>query len=149
MYIPFYDRAETAADLPKYLLLFGNSYWDNRLITGEARNMDARNLLLSFQVNESSLGKVEGSFPLGELASYVTDDYYGWLDDTEGTSYALNKLDLGIGRFLCDTPEEARVLVDKAIHYDKNEATGSWKNKIYVLADYGNKNLHMNDASRP
>lgn len=141
-----YDRAETAADLPKYLLLFGNSYWDNRLITGEARNLDARNLLLSFQVNESSLGKVEGSFPLGELASYVTDDYYGWLDDTEGTSYALNKLDLGIGRFLCDTPEEARVLVDKAIHYDKNEATGSWKNKIYVLADYGNKNLHMNDA---
>ena len=142
-----YDRAETEADLPAYLLMFGNSLWDNRLRTDGMKSLNTKDYLLSFQVSEGALNKVTGAFALGELTSYVTDDFYGWLDDGEGTTYALNKLDVGIGRFLCSDPTEAKVLVDKVIAYAGNAMSGAWKNKIYVLADYGNANLHMNDAT--
>lgn len=142
-----YDRAETEDDLPAYLLLFGNSLWDNRLRTDGMKSLNKKDYLLSFQVSDGALNKVTGAFALGELNSYVTDDFYGWLDDDEGTSYALNKLDLGIGRFLCTDPSEAKVLVDKVMAYVGNAMSGAWKNKIYVLADYGNANLHMNDAT--
>lgn len=142
-----YDRATDTNDIPSYLLLFGDSYWDNRLITTEARSLRHEDLLLCFPVNEGALGKLDGSFALGELNSYVTDDFFGWLDDNEGDRYSLNKCDLAIGRFLCSDAQTAKVLVDKAIHYGSGKSVGDWKNKIYVLADYGNKNLHMNDAA--
>lgn len=142
-----YDRAVNPDDIPSYLLLFGDSYWDNRLITTEARSLRAEDLLLCFPVNEGALNKLDGSFALGELNSYVTDDFFGWLDDNEGERYAMNKCDLAIGRFLCSDAPTAKILVDKAIHYGSGKSVGDWKNKIYVLADYGNKNLHMNDAA--
>ena len=141
-----YDRAESNKDLPQYLLLFGDCAWDNRMISEKWSSYSPKDFLLSFEVTDGYNNLLNSQFALGEQDSYVTDDYFGWLDDNEGSAYSSNKLDLSIGRFTCHTPNTAKVLVDKSIKYLDNKETGSWKNVIYVLADDGNGNLHMNDA---
>ena len=141
-----YDKAQSDADLPKYLILFGDCAWDNKMQTDEWRGYNPKDFLLAFEVSDGALNKTDGTFPIGELNSYVTDDFYGWLDDSEGNSYALNRLDLAIGRIICLNAETAEKIVDKTIGYLENKNPGAWRNKIFMLADYGNKNLHMNDA---
>lgn len=141
-----YDRAGSDDDLPKYLLLFGDCAWDNRMITSDWRSYSPDDFLLSFEVNNEARSYMKTEVLHGKLDSYVTDDFYGWLDDGEGLSYINNKLDLGIGRFPCTDERTATVYVDKVIAYMENKEVGNWKNKIYFLADDINDNLHMNDA---
>lgn len=142
-----YDRAENQDDLPKYLLFFGDCAWDNRMLSNEWNAYSPDDFLLAYEVNdqyETSRTEV----PFGTLYSYVTDDYYGLLDDGEGENIEYEKIDLSIGRFPCHEPAVARILVDKTITYMENRNTGAWKNSIYVLGDYGDNNLHMNDADK-
>lgn len=51
----------------------------------------------------------------------MTDDYFGFLDDNDGTSLATNLLDIGIGRFPVRTVDEAIIAVDKTIDYINNK----------------------------
>ncbi|MEG1727982.1 MAG: type IX secretion system sortase PorU [Bacteroidaceae bacterium] len=131
-----YDRATTEADMPRYLLLFGDCAWDNRMLTSDWKGYDAKNFLLSYESFNST----------DEVDSYVTDDYFGLLDDGEGGNLVKGKVDLGIGRFPVRTIEQAKTLVDKVIAYMNNDEAGAWKNTVCMLADDGNSNQHMNDA---
>lgn len=134
-----YDRAESSEDAPKYLLLFGDGLTDNRLITYPRQNKD--NLLLTYQ-SENSVSTVN---------SYVLEDYYGFLDDSEKTDFVRNKLDISIGRIPAQTVEDANGVVDKIIAYMKNETSGPWQNVITLMADDGDKdmpNVHMTDAEK-
>lgn len=142
-----YDRAQNDTDLPRYLLLFGDCVWDNRMLTDQWKYASPDDYLLAFEVSDGFNNPSNTSFPIGEISSYVTDDFYGWLDDSEGSNYSKNKLDISIGRFPCHDETTARTMVDKSIAYLSNRQTGSWKNTVYMLADYGNENLHMNDAT--
>lgn len=141
-----YDRAEDENDMPKYLLLFGDCAWDNRMLTTGWRNYDTQNFLLAFEVNNLANQDNISGFAIGALTSYVTDDFYGWLDDNEGESYTRAKLDLAIGRIPCNEAEQAEQIVDKIVRYRNNEVVGAWKNRAYMLADDVNDNLHMEDA---
>ena len=141
-----YDRATNENDLPRYLILFGDCAWDNRMVSDKWKRFSPKDYLLSFEVTDGFQNIGNSQFPLGEQNSYVTDDFFGWLDDNEGTSYSSNKIDLSIGRLTCHDVQTAKVLVDKSIDYLTNKETGAWKNTIYVLADNGNGNLHMDDA---
>lgn len=87
-----------------------------------------------------------GAYGIGTIHDYVTDDYYALLDDGEGSNIASEKIDLGVGRFLCTTEDEAKILVDQTITYITNEHVGPWKNRMWAIADVGNNNLHMSDA---
>lgn len=141
-----YDRAADENDMPKYLLLFGDCAWDNRMITANWRAYSPNDFLLAFEANNKVVTTAKTEVIHGKLDSYVTDDFFGWLDDNEGASYVSSKLDLGIGRLPCTDAKTAAIYVDKIIAYMENKETGSWKNRIYFLADEGDKNLHMNDA---
>lgn len=141
-----YDRAERTEDMPKYLLLFGDCAWDNRMLTPSWDNASPDDYLLAFEVNDQANQTYLTGFAIGALNSYVTDDFYGWLDDSEGGDYSRAKLDLAIGRLPCSDPDMARVMVDKIIDYHKNKIVGAWKNQVYMLADDVNNNLHMRDA---
>ena len=52
---------------------------------------------------------------LNPIESYVSDDYFGFLDDTEGEwkQGGNDKLDIGIGRLPVNTTEEANNIVQK------------------------------------
>ncbi len=140
-----YDRALTDADAPRYLLLMGDCTYDNRMITSEMKGASLDDYLLAYERNDQETYLNMG-YSIGTLHSYVTDDYYGLLDDGEGNSIARDKIDLGIGRFLCHTEEDAKWLVDNTIDYLQGKHCGSWQNKIWAIADVGDNNLHMQDA---
>ena len=113
----YYDNGTISGNKPKNLLLFGDGFFDNIAAT--------KNSLPTYQSVES----------LNGYNSYVTDDYFGFLDSNEGRFLNLDKLDVGIGRMPVSTIDEARIVVDKTIDYMKNTRMGAWKNRVLFLAD--------------
>lgn len=132
-----YDRAETEADMPSYLLLFGDCVWDNRMNTSACRSFSPDDFLLCYES--------ENSFSATEC--YVNEGFFGFLDDGEGGDPEnTDKLDLAIGRFPVRTEAEAKIMVDKTISYIENENAGDWQNIMVFMADDGNGNKFMEDA---
>ncbi len=126
-----YDQSDAGKEL-KYLLLFGDASYDykNRL-------PDNTNFVPCWESVNS----------LNTISSIASDDYFGYLDDGEGTSSS-DRVDIGIGRFPVDTPEEAKDAVDKCISYASNspQTLGPWRNRLTFVADDGDYNRHLNDA---
>ncbi len=129
-----YDRASTAADAPKYLLLFGDGLTDNRMYTYS--HYSPEDYLLTYQ-SENSVDAVH---------SYVLEDYFGLLDDGEGANHLRDKVDLGVGRIPAQSVVEAEGVVDKLAAYMRNDVAGAWQNKVLLLGDDGDKASHMGDA---
>lgn len=117
----------------KSLLLFGDASYDykNRLINNT-------NFVPSYQNNSS----------LDVLSTYTSDDYYGFLDDTEdiNSNAVINKLDIGIGRVPAKNPDEAKNFVDKVETYFSSSSLGPWRNNLTFIADDEDQNLHLQDA---
>lgn len=134
-----YDRASSEDELPRYLLLFGDCVWDNRLLTVECRSLSADNILLCHESENSS----------NAIYSYVSDDFIVMLDDEEvlgvGKQF-LGTPDAGVGRFPVMTEAAAKNIVDKTIRYITNPNVGTWQNTIVFMGDDGNSNLHMQDV---
>lgn len=134
-----YDRAETEADMPKYLLLFGDGLWDNRMLTSGAKGLNPDDFLLCFE-SENSFSDTE---------CYVDDNFYCLLDDGEGGNLTARDMpDMAVGRFPVTEESDAKIIVDKTIAYVQNKNAGGWQNTIMVMGDDGNNNDHMNDANR-
>jgi hypothetical protein len=121
----FYDRAATDTEKPRYLLLYGDGYFDNRRLTKEGAKLNNKYYLLTYQVENS----------VNETESYGTDDYFGFLDDWEGVNLGSSRLDLGIGRFPVNTYEQAENVLNKTLGYMDNKNYGSWKNTVIFTAD--------------
>lgn len=126
-----YDRAgNNYNNLPKYLILFGDAAWDNRMILSQWKAYNPKDYLLCYESWNS----------INEIDCYVTDDYFGYLDDGEGKNITSDKIDLAIGRFPVSTAADAKVMVDKIIQYGNNKNTGAWKNRICIMGDDDNDN---------
>ena len=132
-----YDKATTLNDAPRYLLLFGDCAWDNRMLSSAWRNYNPDDFLLCYE-SENSFSNTK---------SYVMEDYFGLLDDGEGYNPLREKSDIGIGRFPVAQPSAAKIMVDKCITYLSNQNAGSWKNLVYILGDDGDENEHMKYAN--
>ena len=133
----FYERAGGDESLmPQYLLLFGDASFDYRFLAFDEEKNTLK--IPCFESNES----------LARAVSYGTDDYYGFLDPTEGDNIEdINeKLDVGIGRLPVMTVDEATIMVDKIMHYKSPESLGSWRNALTFLADDEDYNTHVEDA---
>lgn len=130
-----YERANetnNTEDNPKYLLLFGRGSFDNRDILQNVGD----NLVLTYQAENS----------LVQTLSYVTDDYFAFLDDNEGSQVPAHLMDIGVGRFPVISTKEATDVVNKTIAYMQNNRKGIWKNQLCYLADDGDGALHMKQA---
>ncbi len=133
----FYDRANDDEELqPKNMLLFGDGSYDNR--PNIANNT---NKIPTFQSANS----------VHETNSYVSDDYFGLLDDSEGSSLTTQKLDIGIGRFPVNTTEEAENAVSKSELYLTAQTNDDWKGKLTFVGDDGDETdatTHMDHANQ-
>ncbi len=125
-----YDRATVPEDRPRYLLLFGDGSFDN--VSDHKNNT---NFILTYQSLNS----------LSPTKSYVTDDFFGILDDGEEVVSGL--VDIGIGRLPASTVDEAQAMVNKIIHYTNPETRGEWRNIITFIGDDEDNNIHMQDAN--
>lgn len=134
-----YDRAESEADLPGYLVLFGDGVWDNRMLTPDCRSFVLDDYLLCYE-SENSYSEVE---------CYVDDGFFCYLDDGEGLlPTSRDKLDVAVGRFPVTTESDAKGIVDKVIAYASNKNAGAWRNTLVFMGDDGNNNLHMRDENQ-
>ena len=135
-----YDRAETDADMPRYLLLFGDAAWDNRMLCSEWKGYSPDDFLLVYE-SENSFSQVD---------CFMSDDFFCLLDDKEEMRQSSGdyrgKPDVAVGRFTARTADEAKILTDKTVGYRNNDYAGAWQNTICMMGDDGNKNIHMDDA---
>ena len=128
-----YDRANNGiGQRPRWLLLMGHGTFDNRKLLVNSGS----NLLLTYQSANS----------VNEVKAYASDDYFGWLDDNEGSNDITARLDIGIGRLPVESLEEARTTVDKLITYMQNSRPGKWKSQLVFLADDGENGMHTRTA---
>lgn len=121
---------------PKYLLLFGNASYDYK-----NRIHNNINIVPTFQSNNS----------VSHVSTYLSDDYFGLLDDGEGTGEKITGLlDVGIGRLPVRTQEQADDVMDKLETYLTKDPTvfGDWRNNLLIISDDQDRNIHLNQAER-
>ena len=126
----FYKRSTSTNDMVRYILLFGDGSYDN--ISDKKSNT---NLIPTYQSSES----------INKSSSFVSDDYFGLLDDNEGEVSGL--LDVGIGRFPVNTTDQAESILNKIKQYNSNSSLGDWNNQLCFIGDDEDVNLHMTDAN--
>jgi hypothetical protein len=130
----YVDQAQkTGSKKPRFLLLFGaGSYDPKNRIAGN------NNLVPVYETVNS----------LEPLVSHVSDDYFGLLDDADDINLVspAGLLDIGIGRIPAHTLDEAKIMVDKIIHYSDTASLGAWRTHTVFTADDKDGNLHLNDA---
>ena len=131
-----YDRAESDSDMPQYLLLLGDGAWDNRMLSSSWTGYSPDDFLLCYE-SENSYSATD---------CYVSDDYFGLLDDGEGDNMFIAKADVAVGRISARNADEASVVVDKIESYLANSQAGAWQNLLCMMGDDGNQNAHMQDA---
>ncbi|ULC60165.1 type IX secretion system sortase PorU [Flaviramulus sp. BrNp1-15] len=115
-----YDNASTLERRLKYLCLFGDGSFDYK-----DRISNNTNIVPSWHAY--------GSFNLA--TSFVSDDFYGLMDENEGTMATSDRLDIAVGRILADTPQRAKEMVDKIESYYTKESFGRWRNNFVVISD--------------
>lgn len=110
------------------LLLFGKGSYDYK-----DRIVSNTNFVPTYESRNS----------LEPLATYSSDDYYGFLEPDEGQwseqIVQVHTLDIGVGRLPVKSVAEANVAVDKIIYYDTNRKSyNRWRKQIMFVADDGN-----------
>ena len=144
------DKSESPEDDPKHLLLMGDGSYLNRNLPA-----DGIELITYQSLNSEST-----------VSSYVTDDYFGLLDDDFSDAPG-DKLAIGVGRIPAPTLDDALAVVSKIENYlgapidsigvgscvgdDESSTFGEWRNKILFVTDDqdGNNNdgwRHMSDS---
>ncbi|NJK85130.1 MAG: type IX secretion system sortase PorU [Bacteroidales bacterium] len=130
-----YLRSDESENALKYLLLFGDGSYNNIL-----EDIYNPNFIPTYQ-SENSLA------PTG---SYVTDDFFGLLDENEGGSQEMGiyLLDIGIGRLPVKDTAEATAMVNKILRYNTPQSMLDWRNALLFLGDDdGNYNVFMEKSS--
>jgi len=126
----FYKRATNEDDMPKYLLLFGDGSYDNMSDT-----KGNTNLIPTYQSAEST----------NKSSSFVSDDFFGLLDDSEGEADGL--LDIGIGRLPVSTTDQANSVMNKIKQYYNQSSLNDWNSELCFIADDEDGNVHLSDAN--
>ena len=104
----------------KYLCLFGDASYDYKeRIPNNTNIIPSWNSLNSFSLS----------------SSYVSDDFFGMMDNGEGLMNNFNKLDIAVGRILADSNNRAKDLVDKIEKYYSQNSLSDWRNKIIIVSD--------------
>ena len=167
-----YDRNPDPANRRNYLLLFGDASYDykssafndegqepgwwksvRRPFPQDSKlNADLynQNMVPTYQSRESFLPVAKYRPNAEGVSSYSSEDYYGLLDDNEGTwsefgTSNYESCDIGVGRLPVRSPRDrreqatddtqARQVVDKIIAYDDIASFGKWRNRMTLTAD--------------
>lgn len=121
-----YERPNGPAVM-RYVLLFGDGSYDPK-----NRIPQNRDLVPTYQsVNSLYL-----------TITHTSDDFYCLLDSTEGGTGGTPLIDLALGRMPANTLDEARIMVDKVIHYTTSPSTlGPWRANTSFVAEDGDQDM--------
>lgn len=127
-----YDQSDSGNEI-KYLLLFGDASYDYKHLNTSTADL---NFVPCWESLQS----------LNIVWSIASDDYFGYLDDGEGGSGSdADKVDIGIGRFVVSSTEQADMAVNKSLHYggDSEDVMDPWRTIVTFVADDGDNNTHL------
>ena len=115
-----YELNSTPEDQLKYVCFFGDASYDYKdRINGN------NNVVPVYLASES----------YNLATSYVTDDFFGMLEDTEGTMSASHTMEIAIGRIPVSSQQQASEVVDKILKDYNLDSYGDWRNTITLVAD--------------
>ena len=110
-----YLNASSDQSRIRYVCLFGDASFDFK-----DRIIDNNNVIPAFQSYES--------FNLA--TGYVTDDYFGMMDENEGELESADMQDVAMGRYPVTSLNQARDLIDKTLNYYASTSLGNWRNTL-------------------
>ncbi len=115
----------------RYLLLFGDASYDYKNRNGIA------NFVPTYEAMQAT----------SILSSLVTDDYFCFMDDEEG-SLSNSTPDIGAGRFPVSTVEQAEQMVNKVERYLAKDETSMqpWRNVITFFCDDAEANEFLDNS---
>ncbi|RZJ59263.1 MAG: type IX secretion system sortase PorU, partial [Flavobacterium sp.] len=121
-----YNNASTIGKRVKYLNLFGDASFDFK-----DRIPNNTNIVPIFH----------GYDPSGNLPNYdttmtfVSDDFFGLMDPSEGTLNSNDAVDIAVGRILASSVQQADEMVNKVVEYLDIESYGRWRNEYTIITD--------------
>ena len=115
-----YDNASNPNNRLKYLCLFGDASFDYK-----DRIQNNTNIAPSW------LSK--NSFSL--TSSFISDDFFGMMNPSEGSMVTADKLDIAVGRILAESPQRADEMVNKIESYYSVDAYANWRNNFLLISD--------------
>lgn len=133
-----YDRGDSNGHSLRYVIFFGRTTQDNRLLT----------------VSAPSYPTVPSWMPTGMRASlsdntgYCTDDVTVMLSDGAGASLGSDKLSVAPGRIPVVSVGEARDAVDKIIQYATASPKSAWRHRFLFLADDQDAGQHLTQTEK-
>jgi hypothetical protein len=121
-----YHNASSPEKKIKYVLFLGDSSFDHKNIEGNNSDIN----VIAFQSLNS----------LNLATSFVTDDFFGVMDDNEGfysrNGSVINDMqDVATGRMPVKSITEAKSAIDRTLNYYGSEALGKWRSHISLIAD--------------
>ncbi|HET8809870.1 MAG TPA: type IX secretion system sortase PorU [Flavobacteriaceae bacterium] len=116
-----YDNASSDSERLKYVCLFGDASVDYK------NRLPGNNNMVPTYESQSSFSITASSF--------ASDDFYGMMGSDDGTMPGSDKLEIAVGRIIADTPQLAKIAVDKIIDYEKKQSYGSWRNNFVLISD--------------
>ena len=115
-----YNNASSEENRIKYVCFFGDASYDYKeRIEGNTNIVPVYHAYDSFNLTRG----------------YMTDDFYGMMDEDEGTMIFSDRLDIALGRMLILDVNQAKEMVDKTLTYYSKEAYGRWRNTVTIVSD--------------
>ncbi|WP_375580348.1 type IX secretion system sortase PorU [Marivirga tractuosa] len=123
-------------DKLKYVLMLGGASYDYK-----DRVANNTNFVPVYQSRNS----------LHPVLTYASDDFYGFMDESEGIWEEgfdnIDDIDVGIGRIPAKSRIEASNAVHKIIHYESSpQVFDKWRNDLYFIADDEDGNIFHRDS---
>ena len=115
-----YDNSSNPNKRLKYLCLFGDASFDYK-----------NRILNNTNIAPSWLSR--NSFSL--TSSFISDDFFGMMDASEGSMASADKLDIAVGRILAESTQRADEMVDKIESYYSVDAYANWRNNFLLISD--------------
>lgn len=115
-----YETNSTDDAKLKYVCFFGDASYDykDRIL--------ANNNIVPVYLSDQSYNLA---------SSFVTDDFYAMLEDSEGTMSSSHSIDVATGRIPVSTQQQATDVVDKILRDYNVDSFGDWRNTVTLLAD--------------
>ncbi|MBS3992426.1 MAG: type IX secretion system sortase PorU [Bacteroidetes bacterium] len=115
-----YINASSPEKRIKYVTFLGDASYDYK-----DRIKGNNNIVPVYEAFES----------FNKATTFVTDDFYGMMDLSEGLMSSLDKQDVATARIPVTTVLEAEKVITKILNYYNSQSFGDWRNQITFLAD--------------
>lgn len=126
-----YWNASSLEKRIKYVNLFGDASYDYK-----KRLPNNNNIVPVFHGFNPMMSEINNSSNFSLYSSFMSDDFYGLMDDGEGTmTTGFDGIDIAVGRMLVSSTSQAEEMVNKVLEYHDEKSYGRWRNNYVIYSD--------------